>query len=489
MRWIFLLLILLQVSPAQPLRERIESALESSPAAKRAFWGIQVVNLTSGETMFQFNPNRFFVPASNTKLFTTALALLRLGPDYRFETVIRAAAPPDASGRIAGDLRLVGGGDPMLSARAVPYQKGPAAGDPLQAIEALAGQVVYAAGVRRIDGDIVGDDSAYVWAPYPEGWAQDDTVWDFGAPVSALAVNDNMLSLTLRTSGAGGRAPALFLSPAMEYYFLDNRVRIGPGLENKVYVERLSGSRQLRLWGTMSSDPVSSVTLRVAIDDPALYAAHALADALGRRGVQIAGRPRPRHWYANQEGAPPAPDGLELARRNSPPLVEILRIIDKVSQNLYAEMVLREVARARKGIGSREAGLGEARAFLAEMGIEDADCHFVDGSGLSPADLVTPAAVVKLLRHMHGSPVRDAWISLLPVGGEDGTLSVRFEGKPEARRIHAKTGTLDHAAALSGYAESRSHGLVAFSILTNNFNAPGAEIRAVIDKIALLLTE
>jgi serine-type D-Ala-D-Ala carboxypeptidase/endopeptidase (penicillin-binding protein 4) len=298
-----------------------------------------------------------------------------------------------------------------------------------------------------------------------------------------------VVSLTLRASGAGGRAPGLFLSPAMEYYFLDNRVRTEPGFENTVYLERLSGSRQLRLWGTMSSDPVNSVALRVAIDDPALYAAHALADALGRRGVQVAGGPRARHWYSNQEGAPPAPSGVELARRSSPPLVEILRIIDKVSQNLYAEMVLREVARVRKGTGSREAGLEEARAFLTEMGIEDADCHFVDGSGLSPADLVTPAAVMKLLRHMHESPVRDAWISLLPVGGEDGTLSVRFEGKPEARRIHAKTGTLTHAAALSGYAESRSHGFVAFSILVNNFNAPGAEIRAVIDKIALMLTE
>jgi D-alanyl-D-alanine carboxypeptidase/D-alanyl-D-alanine-endopeptidase (penicillin-binding protein 4) len=488
MRWIFLCLALVPVSPAQPLRERIESALESSPAAQRAFWGIQAVDLTSGETLFQLNPNRFFVPASNAKLFTTALALTRLGPDSHFETTIRANAPPDASGRIAGDLRLVGGGDPMLSARAAPYRKGPAIGDPLQAIEALADQVV-AAGVRRIDGDIVGDDSAFVWAPYPEGWAQDDTVWDFGAPVSALAVNDNVVGITLRAPAAGGRAPALFLSPALEYYILDNRVRTGPGLENKVYLERLSGSRQLRLWGTMSSDPVSSVTLRVAIDDPALYAAHALADALGRRGVAIAGRPRARHWYANQEGAPSPSGGAELARRNSPALVEILRIIDKVSQNLHAEMVLRGVARTRKGIGCREAGLEEARAFLAEVGIEDADYHFVDGSGLSPADLVTPATVLKLLRYMHGSPVRDAWISLLPVGGEDGTLSARFEGRPEARRIHAKTGTLEHVAALSGYAESRSHGMLAFSILTNNFNAPGAEIRAVIDKIALLLTE
>ncbi|MGA2325588.1 MAG: D-alanyl-D-alanine carboxypeptidase/D-alanyl-D-alanine-endopeptidase [Bryobacteraceae bacterium] len=489
MRWIILfLLLLVRVSPAQSLRERIESVLESSPAAKRAFWGIQVVELGSGTTLFQSNPNRFFVPASNAKLFTTALALVRLGPDHRFETEIRAGVAPDAAGRIAGDLGLIGGGDPTLSARAVPYQKGPASGDPLQAIEALADQV-QAAGVRRIDGDVAGDDSAWVWAPYPEGWAHDDTVWDYGAPVSALAVGDNVVALSLRASGTGGRAPSLFLSPALEYYSIDNRVRSGPGLENKVSIERLPGSRQLRLWGTMSSDPASTVPLLVAIDDPALYAAFALVDALGRRGIQIAGRPVARHWFANQGGSPPAPGGVVLARRSSAPLVEILRIIAKASQNLYAEMVLREVARVRKGTGSREAGLEEARAFLAEAGLEEADCHFADGSGLSTSDLVTPAAVMKLLRHMHRSQYRDTWISLLPLGGEDGTLSTRFEGKPEARRIHAKTGTLTHAAALSGYAESRSRGLVAFSILVNNFNAPGAEIRAVIDKIALLLTE
>jgi len=209
MRWIWLFFVVLPISPAQTLRARIESALEASPAAKRAFWGIQVVKIASGETVFQLNAERLFVPASNTKLFTTALALQRLGPDYRFETTIRADAPPDASGRVIGDLRLVGGGDPLLSGRAVPYQKGAAAGNPLQAIEALADQV-FAAGVRRIEGDIVGDDTAYVWAPYPEGWAQDDAVWDYGAPVSALAVGDNVVTLALRGSGAAGRAPALF---------------------------------------------------------------------------------------------------------------------------------------------------------------------------------------------------------------------------------------------------------------------------------------
>ena len=488
MRWIVLLPFLLTAAPAESLRDKIEAALDSSPAAREAFWGVEVVNLANGRTLYRTNAGRFFIPASNTKLFTTALALTRLGPDYRFQTTVRAAAAPDAGGRVAGDVRLIGGGDPMLSGRVAPYQTGLAAGNPLAAIESLAEQV-YAAGVRRIDGDIVGDDTAYVWAPYPEGWAVEDEVWSDGAPVSALAVNDNVFTLTLRVSGAGGRPPALSLAPPIEFYSIDNRVRTGPGLENRVFVERLPGSRQLRLWGTLSSDPPAATSLTLAIDDPALYAAQALAEALTRRGVAIAGRAAARHRFANQGLGAPAGDGVELARRESPPLLELLRIIDKVSQNLHAEMVLREVARTRRGAGSREEALEDERAFLTEAGVGAGEVHLEDGSGLSHNGLVTPAALVRLLRAMYRGERRTEWISLLPVGGIDGTLNGRFDGRTEARRIHAKTGSLTHVAALSGYIDSRSRGWLAFSILVNNYSAPSPEIRAAIDRVALILAE
>ena len=384
----------------------------------------------------------------------------------------------------------------MLSARVVPYQKGPTTGDPLQAIDALAEQVA-AGGVRRIDGDIVGDDTAYVWEPYPEGWAQDDAVWDYGAPVSALCVNDNVFSLRLRASGAGA---AITLSPPLEFYDIDNRVRAGPGLPTEVRAQRLPGSRQLRLWGTLASDPAGETHLLLAIDEPALYAATALADALSRRGIAIAGRPVARHRYANElpesdpmrldaAGTAAAPSGFALARRTSPPLVELLRVIDKVSQNLHAEMMLREVGRVRRSKSTRDAGLEEEAQFLAEAGILRDEFHFADASGLSSSDMVSPEAVVKLLRYMHGTPLRDAWVSLLPVGGEDGTLLTRFSGAAAARRIHAKTGSLSQVAALSGYIDSRTRGTLVFSILVNNFTAPAAEIRALIDRIALALTE
>ncbi len=484
MRWASLLLVALSLAPAQTLRRRVESILASSSAAQRAFWGIEVVQASTGKPLFDTNRQRLFLPASNAKLFTTAFALMRLGPDYRFETTVRSDAPPAESGRLRGDLLFVGGGDPMLSARAVPYQRGPATGNPLQAVEALADQV-FASGVRRVDGDIVGDDTAYVWEPYPEGWALDDAVWDYGAPVSALTVNDNVFTLHLVPAGS---TASILLSPPVEYYSIDNRVRAGPDLPTKIRAERLAGSRQIRLWGTLGRNPENGTQLLLAIDDPALYAACAFADALTRRGIVIAGQPVARHRYANEDAAKALP-GVVLGRRTSPPLIELLRIIDKVSQNLHAEIILREIDRSRHGPGTRQAALEEEKGFLAEAGITANEFHFADASGLSTADLVTPESVVKLLLFMHRTAYRDAWVSLLPVGGQDGTLMTRFEGKAVARRIHAKTGSLSEAAALSGYIESRTRGLLAFSVLVNNFNGPAAEIRSVIDRIALLLAD
>jgi len=487
MKWFPILLLTAAAIAAGPkhtgLEQRIEHMISSSPVAERSFWGVEVVSLATGKTLVALNQRRLFTPASNTKLFTTALALAELGTEYRFETTVTCVRAPDASGRVVGDLRLVGGGDPSLSARAVPYQKGSAKGDPLQAIEDLADQVV-ARGVRRIEGDIAGDDTAYIWEPYPEGWAQDDTLWDFGAPVSALAVNDNLV--TLRVRAAGNRAAVVF-APPLDYYAVDNRVRTGLHLENKVHLERLPGSRQLRLWGTLDSDPAGETHFVLAIDDPALYAACALKDALERRGVVIAGKPVAFHRHPNDRAG--APDAVVLGRRTSPELIELLRIMDKVSHNLYAEMFLREVARQRQGNGTRSEGLEMMRRFLAGAGIAVDEYGFADGSGLSGSNLVTPEAVVKLLRHMYGAKERESWMSLLPVGGEDGTLAARFAGQPAARRIHAKTGTLSHASALSGYVQSATRGTLAFSILANNYEAPAADVRALIDRIALALAE
>ena len=208
-----LLLSMALCSTATDLEHRIETLAGASPL--RGFAGIHVVELSSGKTIYRLNEDRMFLPASNMKLFTSALALMRLGPDRTFVTRVLL----DASGNVV----LAGSGDPSLSGRAFPYQKSSAMGPGLKPIEDLADQIV-ASGVTRIAGDVVGDDRLYPWAPYAPSWTQDDALRDYGAPVSALTVNENVLSITLRAGEHAGDAARVSIDPPLEYYAIDQRV-------------------------------------------------------------------------------------------------------------------------------------------------------------------------------------------------------------------------------------------------------------------------
>ncbi len=492
-RGLVLLIVACGLAPAQPLSTKINSILEESTFARHGFWGVRIVNLRTDETRFERAPDRPFVPASVAKLFTIALAIERLGPDYRFVTSVTAASEPGADGRLTGDLVLAGGGDPTMSARVFPYGKGSTAGNPLQAIEALADQIV-ARGVSRIEGDVVGDDTAYPWEPYPTGWAQEDALWDYGAPVSALSVNENRVVLTISPGGRPGEPARIRMNPPLDYFVVDNRVTTAARGQAKIDIERLPGSRQVRVWGSM---PLGAAPFAqpLALDDPAQYAASALLDALTRRGVVVDGKAVARHRFMSEVADPRTASkvttmqaSVVLARRMSPPLAEILEAAAKESLNLYVEVVLREIGRVRRNIGSRQAGLEELASLAKTAGVAGGDCVLVDASGLSTLDLVTPRAVTALLAHMYASPNRQAWLNLLPIGGEEGTLRRRFQEVPRGS-VRAKTGSTARVNALAGYAFSGSGETLAFAILVNNFSAPASEVRPLIDRIVVLLAE
>ena len=476
--------ILVAVIPgiAADLPQALDALMQASPVT-RASVGIQVIDLKTGNALYSRNADRLFLPASNMKLFTAALALERLGPDHRMTTrLVRASS---------GDLILVGGGDPSLSGRAYPYQKDTPTPtpNPLQAIEEFADRAV-AAGIMRVDGDIVGDDQVYPWAPYPPSWTEEDMIGEDGAPVSALTLNDNVITLAIHPATRAGDLASISVEPPIEYYAVDNRVLTVAGeKEARIRVSRMPGSRQVQLWGSI---PLGGATARetIAVDDPALFAACALYDALARRGVVIRGRPVARHRSTSEDPWPG--EGDVIATRMSPPMVEMLQVIEKVSQNLHAELMLREVARVTRNTGTRESGLQELAAWLGSIGIKSEEWRAEDGSGLSRNDEVSPRAVTRLLSHMAASKNSAAWLSLLPVGGEDGTLEHRLccvSDAGAAKQVRAKTGSLTRAVALSGYAGSRTRGRLAFSILVNNFAAPQADVRAWVDKIALVLVE
>ncbi len=470
------LVLLAACCQAETLEQRLDRMLEAGPG--KYFAGVEVYSLEAKKVLFQYNGDFLLMPASNMKVLTTSLALLRLGPDYRFTT--RLVREP------SGDVVLTGSGDPSISGRAYPYSKDSPSGPPLRALDALADQAV-AAGLTRVDGDIAGDDRLYPWAPYPPSWTQDDMLRDYGAPVSALTLNDNTISLILQPGAAEGDPAVISLSPAIEYYAIDNRiVTVARGGEAHIRISRVENSRQLLLWGSIPAGH-TAIGETVAVDDPALYAAQALYDALARRGVAIRGKAVARHRAVNDD-YDPGPS-VELASRVSPPLVQLLQVTDKTSQNLHAELMLREVGRVTRYMGTREAGLEEMATLFKEAGAPPGDARVEDGSGLARNVMVTPRLMTKVLTYLYNSKYRDSWISLLPVGGEDGTLKNRLCCTVDAANIHAKTGTLSRAIALSGYAQSKTQGWLAFSIIVNSFSAPSSEVRKWIDKIAIELTE
>lgn len=466
-------------------------ALLDQPEQQRGLWGVYIYSLDHHRLLYDRNGERLFTPASNTKIFTTAAALALLGPDYRFRTTVVTTTPPDAQGVVQGDLVLVGQGDPTLSGRHYPYQyqepnELPPA-PPDQAIQNLAGQIAKH-GVKIVDGAIVGDDRYFANEHYAEGWAQDDLVWGYGAAVSALTINDNERFLEVLPGAAAGQPAVLHLLPDDGTLIIEDRVRTtAPGSARDIELYRDFGSRRLVVWGTMPAG--SSMDLEtVAVQHPARWAARLLARALKQRGIEVLGGITVRHSTPSYLAAPgerPAPDPafFTLASLQSPPLWQALQVIDKVSQNLHAELMLRLIGKIRRGDGSLAGGMAARSAFLAQAGLNAHDYYFRDGSGLSRENLVKPEAITKLLIYMDGQPYAPVWRSFLPIAGEDGSLARRFRNTPAQGRIFAKTGYVEHVHTLSGYATTLSGERLAFSIMVNNDDMPGTQVFHVIEAI------
>lgn len=498
----------LLAAPVKPLPDRIAAVL-AAPDLARGFWGIEVVSVSTGKTLYAQNANKLFTPASNTKLFTTAAALALLGPEYKFRTTVETTATLDRSGRLNGDLILVGHGDPNLSGRELPYDlKTQRNDDPMQALEALADALVQK-GVKFVDGDIVADDSYFAFERYGEGWSQDDLVWADGAPVSALTVNDNVVFVNILPADRPGEKAFVSVKPFPDYYRLDNRILTTPaGTGRKFFVNRELGSRLLTLWGSMPRGDAGADEA-LAIEDPADFAAGLFQQALERRGIVISGRLRTRHTELatlstftatavapsahgdSEHVSPPlqAKPAATLASYQSKPLLQDIRVINKVSQNLHAEILLRLLGRERGNAGTVEAGLEVLRGFLTSAGISNEQYVFYDGSGLSRQNLVTPHAIVQLLSYCSTQPWGADFKATLPIAGVDGSLFERFRSPRLESRIVAKTGSLSGVRALSGYATTESGDVVAFSILSNNFNLPAKQVTDTIDQLVAAIVE
>jgi len=488
-----------QAAPRNPIARRIDAVL-SSPDLSRGFWGIEVVSLDSGKTLYAQNADKLFTPASNTKLFTTAAALALIGPNYTFRTTVETTGTLDKYGRLSSDLVLVGRGDPNLSGRELPYSLHTRRDDhAIQVLEQLADALVEK-GVKYVDGDIIADDSYFAFERYGEGWSQDDLVLADGAPVSALTINDNVLFLNILPADRAGERVFLSIAPFAEYYQVDNRIITTPaGTGRKVFINREPGSTHLTLWGNLPLDD-AGVNEALAIDDPAEFAATLFRQLLANRGIVVYGKQRTHHTELASlstltiTATAPARGGEEsvhdplsqtmvLAVHDSKPLIEDIRVINKVSQNLHAEILLRLLGREKGTSGTVEGGLEVLRGFLNQVGVPQDAYLFYDGSGLSRQNLVSPDAVVDLLRYAAGQTWGASFQDTLPVAGTDGSLAERLTDLNPRAHVCAKTGSLGGVKALSGYATTIKGDHLAFSILSNNFNLPSKRVTDTIDSI------
>ncbi len=485
------------------LQARILEVLRK-PELDPAIVGVKVVSGQTGKVLFEENAQKLLKPASNMKLYTVAAAFDRLTPDYRFLTSIYARGKPDAAGVVRGDLIVYGRGDPSISFR---FNDG----DYFKGINELAARIV-AAGVKRVEGDLVGDETYFTGPPYGGGWEWEDLQWWYGAEVSSLTVNDNFVELSVKPGAQPGAPANVVVRPPAPLLIINNRVTTtAKGTTRALTVHRPLSSDVLELTGTVPVDD-AGYSGRVAVSRPGLLFCYLLRAALAQQGVTMTGKTRltPAPVSFAVPSIDPASSGLvELVSFQSQPFHTIAAQTMKPSQNLYTELILRTLGRVapvtpvqqgqdgratitsssarRPSRTSEEAGVEVVRAMLKDAGVASPALVLSDGSGLSRTDMITADATVQLLTYMRRHRFAAAFRDSLPIAGVDGTLRNRMKGTAAENNLRAKTGTLSSASSLSGYVTTAGGEDLVFSIMVNNYPEDLEVVSLCIDPIAVLL--
>ncbi len=492
-----------EAQPTSPetLRASIDAVLADTAFAD-AFWGVHVVDLATGETLYAHDAGHNFVPASNQKLLTTAAALDALGPDFRYETRLYLdGARRDST--LDGNLVVRGSGDPTISDRRFEPDY-PTDGDPLAVFRGWADSL-KAFGVRAVTGHVVGDDDAFDDLLLGNGWAWDDEPTPYAAQISALSFNEGRLRISAEGTAPGRRA-RVEVEPETDYVFVANRARtVGRNDRGDSELRREPGSNTIWLESEVPAGREYRRT--VSVHNPTRYFVHALRDVLRAEGVAVDGDPVDGDDWQAQHRLDYGSMTL-AATHTSPPLAELVALTNKESQNLYAEHLLRTlgsthcgVARARAeeagyrrpervDCGSAEAGLLAAGRLFERAGMRTERMRVRDGSGMSPYNMVAPVDLTALLAAMWGHEdegVREAFVQSLAVGGGDGTLERRFRRGRARGNVRAKTGTVTGAKNLSGYVTSAAGTPLAFSILTNLYGTTTGTVTRAQDAIVELL--
>ena len=472
------------------------------PKFSAAIWGVKVVSLDSGKVLFEHHADRLLSPASNSKLYTGALGLDRLGGDYRFATPVYAAGTISESGTLRGNLIVAGRGDPSWNERRLGTNFWTAF-EPFVAI-------LSQAGVHQVTGDLIADATYFRGPPTGSGWLIDDLQGGEMGLLSALTLDDNVAQLRVAPGPRmGASCIYALLQPGTDLLFSNQTITVASGVAAHLELFHPHDGKVIYLLGEL---PIggSAQLLDVLVPRPADWFAAALKLALARHGIQVSGQTRGLAWPESGTGMKPgsfntppsaaetnghdSESTIKLGTVYSPPLREVVRGFMKPSQNLEADTLLADVGEATRGSNappwqtSEDAGLAALDQLLSVVGVTPGEVRFDEGSGLSRNNLTTANATVALLQFMANHREAQAFLDALPIAGVDGTLRRRLRNTAAAGNVRAKTGTLRWAHALSGYVTTAAGERLAFSFMLNRFAAaPGHSGHEEIDPLVLML--
>ena len=466
--------ILTYAGPIETIQSKIAQFLKR-PGMRSADWGIEIFDPTTNNVILSVNPDKTFQPASVLKVVTTSTCLEKLGPDFRFRTGVYTNGAIQSDGTLAGDIILVGRGDPNLMDPTKELLEKPALEELAESIKVL--------GIKKIHGNVIGDDSYFEFTTHGKGWTAQDLKSVYGAPINALSINNNVFWVHVRPTKAN-QLVQVSVEPQTSYFQIRNLGVTGePHAQRTIYARILPGTTRLVISGVLPAS--QGYSQYVLLERPAEATATLFKEELRRNGIPADGAVRSNH------AGDVSPDAhlswKLLAEHQSPPLIRALEIINKRSLNLHAEMLLRVLGAELGGAGTDEAGLRVVKNFLESAGIRDDDkINLSDGCGLSRDNLVTLRFQTSLLMFLSTRPYFELFLNTLAVSGTDGTLRNRLSSGPTKGVIHAKTGTLGDVAALSGYMTTKSGHNLIFSIFANNVRASIARVRKTIDEICAL---
>ena len=434
-------------------------AIANRPEFSRSRWGILIQPLSSTATLYSRDSQKYFIPASNVKLLTTAAALQKLGADFRIKTSVYSGEN--------GDLYIAGRGDPSITETQ---------------LKSLAQQLKQRgiSGVNRL----IGDDSYFQGNAVNPNWEWEDAQAGYGAPINSLIFNQNAIELLLSPQAIGQPLKVTFAEPKLtnQWQIQNNSVTVAQNESEFIAVSRDFDRSAIRVSGQLKVGAASE-SAYVAVVNPANNFVQQFQQVLAAEGIPVK-QTLVASTYSNFN--------RELAAVESPALAELVKETNRESNNLYAEVLLRLLGKVTAQMpvpqeDTSQIGLKELKTALTQLGVNPNSYKLADGSGLSRHNLISPEALVQTLRLMANSPAASIYRASLPVAGESGTLKNRINTTPNRVILQAKTGTLSGVSALSGYIEVPNYESLVFSIIVNQSDQSAAKVRSATDEIVLLL--